>query len=190
MAEVLFDEYAARLARGETPDPGPYLERAGAEADELRGMLDRLLAVSPARTAPSERVAAMAAWIAGEPPLLEQRRRRGRRREEVVGAILARCGLGEGVRARVASYYHRLESGLLDVARVDPRVIGAVAEALGVEREARVIGRPRPTAPALAGSAMLRARAPVAASPPAPEPPAQFDEVDRLFLGEPRSPAG
>jgi cell division protein FtsB len=31
----LFDEYAAAYARGERPDAGAYLERAGAEADEL-----------------------------------------------------------------------------------------------------------------------------------------------------------
>lgn len=189
-AEALFDEYAARLARGEAPDPGPYLERAGTEAHELRGMLEALLEATPARPAPAERIALMEAWLAGEPPLLELRRRRGRRREGVVAAIMARFGLDEGRRTKVASYYHRLESGLLDLGPVHPGVIGAIAEALGVEREGLVIGRPRP--PAVAAAAMHRAAGPVlaAAAAPAPAPAAGLDEVDRLFLGDPGTPAG
>ncbi len=55
---VLFDEYAARFARGERPDPREYLRRAGEGAEELASLIDaaealRLTAAAPPRPSPS-----------------------------------------------------------------------------------------------------------------------------------------
>lgn len=178
----LFDEYAARHARGERPDAREYLERAGEAADELRELLDRFLAASLPAEPTEDEIAAMQAWAAGEPPLLELRVRRGLRREEVVSALVERLDLGEGARAKVASYYHRLETGLLDPRGVNARVF----EALGETLKARVEGfaawqRPASAAP----SVYLRADEDVvAARPSAAAPPeGPRDEVDDLFAG-------
>ena len=44
----LFDEYASAYARGERPQAREYLERAGPQADELAGLIDRFLVSTPA----------------------------------------------------------------------------------------------------------------------------------------------
>jgi hypothetical protein len=124
----------------------------------------------------------MEAWIAGEPPLLELRRRRGHRREAVVEAILQALGIEPAKRARVAGHYHRLESGLLDLRRVDRRVLGAIADTIG----ARIEDLAAWAAPARRSPALeLYLRAPVEADALAPAlASAAFeepDEVDRLF---------
>ena len=61
-AELLFEEFAARFARGEHPDVRDYLERAADERDELSALLDGFLAASPA-PAPSEETRAVFAEL-------------------------------------------------------------------------------------------------------------------------------
>ena len=73
--DELFGEYAEAYARGERPETGEFLARAGGEADELAGLIDRFLAVAPAPTPDDATVALFDAWQAGESPL---RRLRGR----------------------------------------------------------------------------------------------------------------
>jgi hypothetical protein len=51
--ELLFDEFAARHARGEHPDAREYLERAGESRNELARLLDGFLAGAPVQP-PSE----------------------------------------------------------------------------------------------------------------------------------------
>ena len=182
----LFDDYAARYARGERPEAAEYLDRAGSGADELARLIDGFVARSPARAADEATVTLMRAWAAGEAPLVALRAERGLQRDDVVDALVERLGLDVRKRAKVKERYHELENGLLDVARVDRGVWDVVASLLSVRVSDLVAWRPRPLA---AEGAYLRAdqsAAPLAASlamrvesPSAtPEEP---DEIDRLF---------
>ncbi|MDX6644291.1 MAG: hypothetical protein QOK40_18 [Miltoncostaeaceae bacterium] len=177
----LLDDFASRFARGERPDAGAYLARAGPDAEQLRELIDDFLVAVPPAPPDEESVALMEAWIGGEPPLLELRRRRGRRREAVVEAILVALGIDPARRARVAGHYHRLESGLLDLRGVDRRVVAAIAGAIGSTVEDLAMWAVGPTQP-VAMDAYLRTRH---AAPPAAAPAAararEHDEVDRLF---------
>jgi hypothetical protein len=89
----------------------------------------------------------------------------------------------------VAGHYHRLESGLLDLRRVDQRVLGAIAGAIGSTVDDIVTWGMRPP-PALTVELYLRPGLEARASaPPAPmraravpaAAPREPDEVDRLF---------
>ncbi len=180
----LFDEYAVRYSRGERPDARAYLERAGAGAGELAGLIDAFLTRAPAPEPDENTVALMQAWAAGEPPLLALRVRRGLRREAVVDALLAALGLAPEKRAKVARYYHELESGLLDPAAVSRSVFEALGETLRARAADLQSWRARPPEPAAA--AFLRAPEPVAAPPAAlapAQPEEEWDEVDELFRG-------
>jgi hypothetical protein len=180
---TLFDEYALRWARGESPDAREYLARAGPAADELAELLDRFLAGAPLREADPELVADFAAWAAGEPPLLALRVRRGVRRDEVVAAIVDRFRLPAAKRPKVERYLHRLETGLLDPRGVDRGVLEAYAGVLRAHIEDLLAWRPPPIR--RAGVAYLRApeaiNSGVALS--APSEPEERDEVDELFTG-------
>jgi hypothetical protein len=96
----LFDEYAVRRARGERPDVQEYLARAGDQADELRGLLDRWVASVPAPAPDPASIAAMEAVAAGEPPIVALRASRGLRRDEVVSALVSALGLRDDTRAK------------------------------------------------------------------------------------------
>lgn len=128
----LFDEYTARFARGEHPDPVAFLDRAGDQRDDLRELIDGFLRTAPAPAPTPEMVEVVESWIRGESPLLELRRRKGATHNEVVDTLVADLEINVSKREKVARYYHRLESGLLDVARVDGRVFMALAKALGI----------------------------------------------------------
>ena len=43
----LFDDWAARLARGERPDPRDYLAEAGEQAGELSRLMEAFLVAAP-----------------------------------------------------------------------------------------------------------------------------------------------
>lgn len=177
----LLDEFAARFARGERPDPRDYLRRAGEEADELAELIDAVLVAGGPPAPDQETVALMEAWIAGEPPLLELRRRRGQRREAVVEAILAALGLEPAKRAKVAGHYHRLESGLLDTRRVDRRVLDAIAGAIGATVD-DVLAWAAPPRGTVAAEVYLRqAAAPARAVDAFAAEVGEPDEVDVLF---------
>ena len=183
--EMLFDEFAARHARGEHPDAREYLARAGASRDELAGLLDGYLAAAPVQPPGEETVAAFAALLGAEAPLLAERVRRGWRREEIVDWICERFGIGEAKREKVARYWHELETGLLPVSGVSEQLRDALRERFG-------------EAAGAAGAPVLHARAaylrrPDAGwilqesiePPAAPSPAAEPDEVDRLFVASP-----
>jgi len=177
----LFDEYAARWARGERPDAREYVARAGEGEAELRELLDRFLTASLPAEPTEDEVAAMQAWAAGQPPLLELRVRRGLTRASVVAALVERLGLGEAATAKVAAYYHRLEMGLLDPRGVSARVFAVLAETLGARVDELAAWRTPPPAPALylrASEPDFSVVAPAAAGPEEPR-----DEVDELFAG-------
>lgn len=180
---MLFEEYAARRARGERPDAAAYLARAGDAAAELARLIDlHLQAAHPPEAPPPEALAVVDALLEGEPALLGLRRGRGVRVDAVAARIIGALGLGAGRLPRVKRLYQRLEAGLIDPRRVDRRVLRAVADALGVaEGDLPLAGRPPAAGPAIAFARSVGA-AP-AAGPPGPEPPPDDAdaEVDRLF---------
>ncbi|MBD0291668.1 MAG: hypothetical protein ICV74_10475 [Thermoleophilia bacterium] len=182
----LFDDFAARRARGERPDVREYLARAGPEADALASLLDRLLASTPPPPADPGTVAAFEGRLAGEPPLLALRTRRGLPRTRVVDALVQTLGLDAGKSAKVKRYYHELETGLLDPRGVSGRVFSVLERVLDARVEELAAWRPPPAQRATA-TAFFRVRDDVAK--PAPERvPAEegWDEVDALFRGASR----
>ena len=181
---ALFDEYAARYARGERPDARDYLRRAGEGADELAGLLERYVTAAPPPEPSEDAVAALAAWLGGEPPLLELRRRRGLRREAVVTALVRLLGLDPAKREKIAGYYHQLETGQLEVERVDRRLFAALAETLKARVE-DVLAWPAPAPRAQAAYYRAPGEPAAAAPPPTTAEPQEWDEIDELFRGAP-----
>jgi hypothetical protein len=177
---ALFDEFAARYARGEEPDVEEYLERAGRGRDSLGRLIDRYLQTAPARPPSAEELALLDARLERDPPLLALRLRRRQRVDDVVDALVSGLGLGADARAKVKVYYQKLEFGLLDPARVSDRVWAVLGE------RARALAEWEPAAVPAHG-VLLRADLSVE-SLSAPEslekePPEETepDEVDRLF---------
>lgn len=185
----LFDEYAARYARGERPRAREYLARAGPDADRLARLLDGFVAAAELPAPADEDVALVAALASGESPLLELRVRRGLKLDEVVDALVRVLGLDPRKREKVKRYYQQLETGVLEPRRVDRRVFAALAEALRARVEDLVPWRPRPlrrAAEASHAADLVAAMSAPAAAPPAAalvqpeewEPP---DEIDEIF---------
>jgi hypothetical protein len=175
----LFDEFATRFARGEDPNLRDYLARAGVEADALARLVDGFLAGSPPPAATAERVETMRAWVRGEPPLLELRKQRRLRRSDVVARLADLLGLPQARHEKLGWYYHRLESGLLDLRRIDARVWDALREVFG--GDVRSLARWRP-APVRERYAYRMASAQLEPEYVPPEHERKEDEVDRLFL--------
>ncbi|MFN8124652.1 MAG: hypothetical protein U0237_19770 [Thermoleophilia bacterium] len=122
----LFDEYVRRREAGERPDVEALLQRAGDRAPELGERIDAYLVSAPAPAPSPELIAAMGAWMEGEPTLLAVRTGRRARRADVVEHLRSLLGLPENARERLAENYHRLETGLLDVSRIDERLRSAL----------------------------------------------------------------
>jgi hypothetical protein len=128
----LFDAYAAAFARGERPDVRDYLDRAGADREELARLIDAFLRSTVPPPPNDDAVAALRARLSGEPPLLALRKQRALRVDDVVEELLRTQGWGVGKRAKVKRYYQRLEGGLLDARRVALPVLETIARLLGV----------------------------------------------------------
>lgn len=187
----LFDEFAARYARGERPDAREYLAQAGDQRAALATMLDRFVTLRPPPDPDEDSVTVMGAWLEGQPTLLSLRVSRGLTREAVVDVLVTTLGLKPRAGKKLAGYYHRLENGMLDPERVDRRVYATLAETLRARIEDV---RPWPGRQATAKSAYYRRvdmqiSAPSYEAPPArasvapEEPEDRWDEVDELFLG-------
>jgi len=180
----LFAEYADAYARGERPRAEDYLARAGEQADELAGLLERFVQATPAREPDAETLALTEAWLTGEPPLVGLRASRGVRVDEVVDALVERLGLDPAKRAKVKRYYQRLEGGLLEPSHVSRKVWDVLTGLVGPRSEELGAWHVRPAA---AEAVYLRAAEPAAAPPQIAEPGAEEpDEIDLLFLGEGR----
>lgn len=177
--QQLFDEFATRFARGEDPDLREYLARAGAEAEALTQLIDGFLAGSSPPAAAPHRVETMRAWVRGEPPLLELRKQRRLRRSDVVARLAGLLGLPAERHEKLAWYYHRLESGLLDLRRIDVRVWKALQEVFSDDVRALAHWRPAPTPTRYA---YRLAAAEVEPEYVPTEPEREEDEVDQLFL--------
>lgn len=186
MASVgkLYDEFVASFASGGDPDVLDYFARAGDRRDELAALLDAFLAAAAPPEPSEEKVAAMQAWLAGQPPILGVRVRRELTVAAVVTGLLERLALPARSLGALRVAYHELETGLLDPAGVDRSVWDALREVLGAN--VRDLAALRPAPPAVAP--LFRKSAPdwpAEGMPlPAPEPEAEADdEVDRLFRG-------
>ena len=178
----LFDDYTASFTRGEHPDPSAYLADAGEGANTLRELIDGFLKTAPAPAADPDLVAMFDAWIEGRSPLLELRTRKGATRDDVVDALAAELGIDASKRTKLARYYHLLETGLLNVSRIDPRVFAALAKALGT-RLSDLAFPARPAAPT-AGAYLRTGRDDTQLEiPTSASPAAEPDEVDALFGG-------
>jgi len=180
--ELLFDEFATRYLRGERPDVGEYLDRAGPEREELGRLIDRFLEAVPARESTEEEIVLMQARLEQQPPILLLRLRRKLGRDTVVAALVGQLRLDPGKTHKVGGYYHDLEVGNLDPEPVDRRVWDVLADVLTANVRGLAVFRPEPSS--MAPSAYMReptgmqarlAQAPGALK--AEEP----DEIDRLF---------
>ena len=182
-AADLFDDFAARHARGERPDVRDYLERAGPQADELSRLIDAFLRAAPAQEPAPETRAMMAAFAEGELPLLRLRVERRLTRDAVVTALVKGLHLDSKKTPKVRRYYHELETGLLDQERVDGRVFAVLAKTLGACVADLVASRPPP----FELSAMYLRESSADAMPAPPSfaplegPHEEPDEVDLLF---------
>ena len=179
----LFDDYAARFARGERPDAQEYLARAGEGADELAPLIDRYLESAPAPAADEDAKALAATWIEGEPPLLELRNRRGLKRDAVVDALISALSLDPAKREKVKRYYHRLETGLLAPRGVDRRVFDVLAETL--RASLTDVRAWRPQRQGIEAAYMRRDAEAAPSMPPLvlADEAGERDEIDLLFLG-------
>lgn len=180
--DALFDEFAARFARGERPDVREFLGRAGEGADELGALIDRFLSSSEPPAPDDATIAAVRAWMAGEPPLVALRAGRGLKVDAVVAMLAEAFGVGESKRSKLKRYYQQLEGGTLDPRGVDERVLARLSEWLGARVADLAALRPRP----LAGEAMyMRAGEPVTLERRTFAVEEAPDEVDRLFRSYP-----
>jgi hypothetical protein len=179
-AIALFEEYAAAYANGERPRARDYLARAGPLADELAELIDAWLRAVPVSQPDEETIALVGSWIAGQPPLVELRARRGVSVDEVVDAMVAALKVDPTRRAKVKSYYQKLEQGLLDPSHVSIKVLTVLETLVGAgTRELLGWGsRPPKVKPAyfrradgIGASSMLRRAAELD----------EEDEIDRLF---------
>jgi AcrR family transcriptional regulator len=179
----LFDDYAIRFARGENPDPVPYLDRAGSESSVLAEMIDRFLQWAPPPTADETAVRMMQAWLSGEPPLRELRVERGVRVDEIVGRLAATFNVDVAQVGKVRRYVQRLERGALDTGHVDWRVFEELAAILRTSAST-IRNWARPPRSQLSAAPAYRSD---------PEPPVapavaratddEWDAVDELFMG-------
>jgi hypothetical protein len=192
---TLFDDFAARFARGETPDVRFYLERAGEGRDELADLIDVFLAHAEPGEPDEEAVAVMRALVDDRPPLLELRTRRGIRVDAIVKSLVTGLGIEPHKDAKVKDYYQQLEGGLLDAGRVDRRVWDVLASQLGEAVRDLAGWRPRVTPLRMAYARQVRVDRGLAAGAFAADRaadavrPPEEDEVDRLFTGANRPPA-
>jgi hypothetical protein len=180
----LFDEYAVRYARGEAPDPVPYLDRAGDQAEVLGKMLDRFLQWAPVPAADELMVTLMQAWLENESPLRELRVQRGMRVDEVVDQFSTDLELEPEHRGKLRRYFQRLERGALDVRRVDARVFESLARSLQFPASALRSWASAPGRGLFETAPAFRDERRTKTTPAVPRAAAEeWDEVDELFIG-------
>ena len=180
--EQLLDEFVGRWTRDEPLAVDELLVRAGPQADELAGLIDRFLERSPRREPTPDALAYVRAL--DDPPLFRARQAQGLKLDDLAAA-LSRASVSARWRVpKVRRYYQQLELGQLDASGVAASVWDALSVAI---RPRRAPACCVPTA-APGGEAMFRARDRRLRHSDVPIPPAakaepELDEVDRLFTG-------
>jgi hypothetical protein len=178
--DQLLDEFVGRWMRDEPLAVEELLGRAGPQADELAGLIDRFLERSPRREPTADALAFVRAL--DDPPLLRARQVQGLKLDDLAAGLAERLGLSGGAVAKVRRYYQDLELGRLRPGGVAASVWDALTAILG--RDARALVTFQPPAPA--AKAMFRAmsvdvdRMVLADMQPPTDLP-ELDEVDRLF---------
>lgn len=184
----LMEEFAARRARGERPDPLDYVARAGDRGEDMRDLLDRWLMAAPPSPPAPEVVTMMTALLRDEPPLLALRHRRALTLDAVAQGLVRRLGLTPEAAPRVRALYQRLEGGRIDLGSVRRRLRDALAGILDVDQRDIVSARASPQGP-------MFARGPegwhdaLEALPEDPLPGPASTDVDELFGLPPADPA-
>lgn len=205
-AHTLLEEYIAAHSRDPDTDPREWLERApeGDERDKLVALMDAYLARAPMRAWDREafRASGLATFAeqlnqgfyteAGAwPVVLPQLREKARLKRAVLVERLAAALGAQDKQAKVGSYYHEMEHGLLPSEGVDDKVLEALGSILGQSAEAlRRAGQAVATGGASASAsapafARVAQKAEDADRVPSPAlaPESEWDEVDRLFRG-------
>ena len=180
--EHLLEEFVGRWTRDEPLAVDELLVRAGPEADELAGLIDRFLERAPRREPTPDALAFVRSL--DDPPLLRARQALGLKLDDLAAALVEQLGVGEPARLKVRRYYQELELGQLRPGGVAASVWEALSGVLG--RDARALAAFKPPAPA--AEAMYRAVTadfdmPSVAYAKAAEDAPELDEVDRLFTG-------
>jgi len=197
--------FVAAFHAGEDPNPHEFCAGLAApEREAVLALIDVYLAEAPRTPPPNpdplvERVVERAArslrgrsglWPLVLPALRERARKL---RRDVANELAARLGAA-GREQKVADYYHRMEQGVLDAQRVSDTVLDALARVLGTTA-ADLRAAARSLAPASPPSepGVVFARAVDGETEPREQrhpggrqqDGEQFDEIDRLFLGDP-----
>jgi len=208
--DSLLSEFIARQRSGGEADPTDLVERLeGIDRRELEELIDAYLRRAPRgefdaaayrESGAPQIVDALSRSLTGSaglwPALLPRLRERARlRRAELVERLAAALGAADR-RAKVETYYHEMEQGLLPAGGVSDRVLGAIAEIVGASAETlRRAGdaiAPPSTGPAqqaafartaLPDPAYEGMESPAAPTGPAEHPADAWDEVDELFRG-------
>lgn len=205
-AHTLLEQYIAAHTRDPDADPREWLERApeGDERDKLSALIDAYLARVPIREWDGQafRASGLAAFAeqlnqgfyseAGAwPAVLPRLRERARLKRSVLVERLAAALGAQDKQAKVGSYYHEMEHGLLPSEGVSDKVLEALGSIIGQSAEAlrragQVAGAGGPAAaaeaPAFARVAQKQDEdAPVIAEATPSE--SDWDDVDRLFRG-------
>jgi hypothetical protein len=194
--DALFEEFVSRWSSDERIHVDALLERAGPEGDELARLIDVFLACAPRQEPSTEAraaVAALAARLEQEPPLLTARVAARARVRDVAAAIVKACALPADAEQLVRSYYQRLEGGLLDpkgvsepVWRVLEKVLGPAARKQALEgfSHKRSAFKESIAFQRLADADQVMPAAAAATPPPREELPADVrSRVDELFIG-------
>lgn len=210
-AQRLLREYIERFEAGGAVDPSDLLEQAeGPGRAELATLIEGYLEhVAPGQEwdaeafegSVAERAVARVAesWSAasGELPheLVALRNKKEIKRRDLVASLAERLVVG-GSEEKVGLYYHQLERGLLASSGVSAKVFDALASILGTTPDAlRTAGRSiAPPAGGTAPATYARMASPaqeydtamedsLAGASPGRATEADWDDVDRLFLG-------
>ena len=188
---------------GERPDVDDYLRRATeADREDLAAEIGMFLSIAQTPEFSPEALSTLFAdpqvkqleslpselglWPATLPRL---RREARLRRDELVKRLAEALGLKQR-EAKVARYYHQMETGTLEPQGVSDRVINALASILGVDAdELADAGRLRGFARATPRTTFGRTYGAADATPAMPASVAraaeeeEWDEVDELFRG-------
>jgi len=172
-------------ARGERPEVGACVGRAGKDAGDLAALVDVFLVVAvppppPPPPPPRETARQRVRALGPQPTLRDLRGKAGLTPDRLIDEIVATFAIAPAKRKRVKDYYRELEAGLLDPSAVSSSLWDLLGPVLGAEPSLLVDAtRHEPAAKrALLSAEVLMDSAP---SSPADEP----DEVDRLFTSGP-----
>jgi hypothetical protein len=179
LVDTLFDEFAAAFARGERPEVGAYVGRAGTDAGDLAALIDVFLVVA-VPPPPSETARQRVRALGPQPTLRDLRSKAGLTVDRMIDEIVTTFAIAPAKRKRVKDYYRALEADLLDPSAVSSSLWDLLGRMLGADPSPLVdAARHEPAAEhALLSAEVVMDSAP---SSPADEP----DDVDRLFTAGP-----